>query len=202
MRRAACHYRDKLHFRAARRLCWPVLLLLPLILVACSESGLLPEGFGNRGESLSIILEEIHRLEEIRYEGTDKNHYLLAPTSKDNEFITLRLDVHNVDASSVLLTLDEEASELRGFGTNETFKPLDVYLNSVQVAEAHPTENLYVPFLAGSIEMDGVPGLPQDHSVIGWVVFEVPKGTRLRELKWTEGDTVYLKSGNRPPEEN
>ena len=202
MRRATLRYRDKVHFSAAWRLCWPALLLLPLILVACSDSGLLPEGFGNRGESLTINLEEIHRLQEIRYEGTDENHYLLAPSSKDNEFITLRLDVHNVDSTSVLLTLDEEAAELRGFGTNETYKPLDVYLKSIQVAEAHSAENLYVPFLAGSIEKDGVPGLPQGHSVIGWMVFEVPKGTRLRELKWTEGDTVYLKSGNRPEPEN
>ena len=33
----------------------------------------------------------------------------------------------------------------------------------------------------------------------GWVVFEVPKGLLVREVKWKAGDTIYLRSGIRPP---
>jgi hypothetical protein len=28
--------------------------------------------------------------------------------------------------------------------------------------------------------------------VDGWMVFEAPKGTRFRELRWAAGDTVYV----------
>ena len=172
---------------------WAVATLLSLALVACSGGGLLPVGKGVKGETLIIVIEDIKRVQEVRYQGTDENHYLVFPSSRDNELVVARLNVHNVEATVVRMTVDGEALEVRGFGPNETYRLLNLNPgnedNVKQVESAHPTEDLYVPFIAGAIE------LPQAHSVIGWTVFEVPKGTELRELRWEAGgDTIYISS--------
>ena len=174
------------------RLFWLVFLLAPLVLLACSSGGLLPVGKGAKGETLRISIEEINRVQEIRYQGNDLNHYLVVPSSKDNELVVMRLIVHNSEATRVLMTVDEQAAEVRGFGPDEKYRPLDLTLQNeknVKVAEgSHPSENLFVPFIAGSVE------LPQGYSVVGWIVFEVPNGTRLREMRWEAGDIVYIRS--------
>ena len=157
------------------------------------DGGLLPIGRGGKGETLVIGIEDINRVQEIRYEGTDQQHYLLAPASQENELVVIRLNVHNAQATTIFLTVDESAAELRGFENDESYNPLSLHQIEVNgknlrvVEGSHPAENRYVPFIAGPID------LPQGHSVIGWVVFEVPRGTRLRELKWDAGDTVYIR---------
>ncbi len=104
----------------------------------------------------------------------------------------------------MLMTVDEEAAELRGEGPNEKYGVVDVtpenQVNVSVVEESHPSEDLILPFIAGSIALDGVPGLPQGHSVEGWVVFEVRKGAKLQELRWPAGDNVCipLVPGNDP----
>ena len=60
-----------LHLSARR---WALLLLpIAVILVsaACSESGLLPVGVARQGETLIISIDEIVKLQELRYQGTD-----------------------------------------------------------------------------------------------------------------------------------
>ena len=174
---------------------WPALLLLPLALVACSSSlGGLSVGNGGQGEALIIVVEEIKRLQEIRYQGIDQKHYLVAPSSKDNELLAIRLNVHNKEATTILMTVDEDAVELNGYEAGENYKLLDVTPQNQEIVraveESHPSENRYVPFIAGKV----LGGLPKGHSLIGWVVFEVPKGTSIREMRWGEGDTVYIRS--------
>lgn len=175
------------------RTLWAVAAFLPLVLVACSGGGLLPIGQGVKGETLIIVIEDIKRVQEVRYQGTDENHYLVFPSSRDNELVVVRLNVHNQEATVVQMTVDEEALEIRGFGTNETYRVLNLNPsnpdNVKQVESTHPNEDRYVPFIAGAIE------LPQAHSVIGWTVFEVPKGAELREMRWDAGgDTIFISS--------
>ena len=172
---------------------WAVAALLSLALVACGGGGLLPIGTGVKGETLIVVIEDIKRVQEVRYQGTDQNHYLVFPSSRENELVVARLNVHNVEATVVRMTVDEESLEIRGFGQDETYRLLNLNPgnenNVKQVESSHPTEDLYVPFIAGAIE------LPQANSVIGWTVFEVPKGTELRELRWEAGgDTIFISS--------
>ena len=110
-----------------------------------------------------------------------------------------RIQVHNDDATRILLSIDEDAAELRGFEREERYAPLDLYDlvaltgTNVQVVEGtHPSEDVFVPFLAGPISVGGVDGLPEGHSVTGWMVFEVPKGVKLREMRWGAGDVVFV----------
>ena len=174
-------------------------LLLPLLLMACTDSGSLPIGRGAKGDSLIVTIELVQRVQEIRFLGTDGVHYLVTPQANGNELIAARIQVHNDEATRLLLTVDEEAAELRGFGREERYAPLDMYdLDSLMgthvriVEEGHPSEDRFVPFLAGPISVGGVNGLPQGHSVTGWMVFEAPQGTKLKELRWGAGDVVYV----------
>ena len=145
------------------------------------------------GENLIIGIEDIELVQEVRFQGTDEKHYLVVPSSSDNELVVLRLNVYNQGAAVVQMTVDEEAAELRGVGPTERYKLLDLHRldelsqeNLQVLGDPHPSENLYVPFIAGPIE------LQQGLSVVGWVVFEVPEGTELTELRWSAGDTVCI----------
>ena len=183
---------------ALRRPAFIILPLLVLFLIgACSDSGLLPVGKRSKGSTLIIGIEEITRVHEIRFLGLDQNHYLVVPASSANELVVMRLVVFNQDSTRVVMTVDEEAAQLRGVETNEVYKPLNLYLpgeelagkeNVMVVQESHPAENRYAPIIAGPIE------LPQNNAIDGWMVFEVPKGAKLREMRWDAGDTVFIRS--------
>ena len=175
-----------------RRLAWSVFLLLPLALLACAGDGQLPVGQARAGQTLVISIDEISRVQEVRYRGTDLNHYLIVPTSQDNELVVLRLNVHNAKATRVLMTVDTEAAELRGFEIRETYEIVDVTPTNnenVKLGEGpHPSECLSECFIWGPISLE------QGHSVIGQVLFETPKGTKLKELRWVAGDIVHVRS--------
>lgn len=170
----------------------PGTLLLLLALMACSNGEGLPVGLGKRGNTLILVIEDISRVQEIRYQGTDEKHYLVVPSDANNELVVLKINVFNEKSTRLLITVDEAAAELRGFNRDEDFRLLDPRpenTTNVRMAEGpHPSENLHVPFLIGPFE------LPQGFSVIGWIAFDVPKGLRLREMRWNAGDTIFIRS--------
>ena len=175
-----------------RGLFWSMFLIVPLILVACSGEATLTVGNVGQGDSLIIRIEDIKRLPEIRFEGNDQKHYLIAPSSSDNELVALSLLVYNEEAARLLMTVDETAVQLRNFDFQESYNLLDLTSaneKNVKIVDStHPSENLYVPFIAGPIEV------PHEHQIVGWVVFDVPKGTKLREIRWDAGgDTLYIR---------
>ena len=179
-----------------RKALWPLSIMLLLVLAACSDPGLLTVGEASQGETLIVGIEDIKRVQELRFQGNDEKHYLVVPASRDNELVLLQLNVHNQRSAVVQMIVDEEAAQLRGFGPNERYQLLDLYgldelsEDNLQIVEgSHPSENLYVPFIAGPIL------LPQGEGVVGWVVFEVPKGLKLRMMRWGAGDTVFVGGG-------
>ena len=177
---------------------WLAGLLALAALVACSGAeGLLPVGQAARGEALVIVLEDMRRVPEVRYLGRDAAHYRVAPSNNDQELLVVRLTVYNQGSTTVLMNLNQEAAELRGFGLDEKYRPLDVTptntTNVRKVEDTHPSEGRYMPFLSGIIGTEDSPGLPLNHALDGWMVFEVPIGTPIRELKWQAGDNIFLR---------
>ena len=174
------------------RLLWPLLLLLPLLVLGCSED-ILPVGKARQGDTLIISIDEIKRVLEVRFQGTDLQHYVIAPASQDNELIVIRLNVHNADATTVIMTVDEDAAQLRGFKSGEEYQLLnpdpETNVENIRLVEGpHPAEDRYVPFIRGPVD------LPKGNSLIGWVVFEVPAGLDVESLRWDAGDTVFIRS--------
>ena len=171
----------------------PALAFLILALVACSGGEGLPVGKAFRGDALIVGFEDVKRASEIRYLGLDQKHYLVVPSSLDNELVAIRLNVYNERATKVLIDVSEKTGELRGFGHDEKYGVLDVTpaneVNVKIVETSHPNEDLFVPFISGSME------LLQEFSVVGWIVFEVPKGLKLREMRWESGgDVIFIRS--------
>ena len=157
-------------------------------------AGGIPLGRASKGNTLIISVQDIKRVQEIRYLGGNGLHYLVSPSDPEKQLVALLLIIHNQDAARVIITVDEKAAELGGEGPDDRYGVVDVSPENERnvrvVGETHPSENLLAPFIVGSIEKDGVPGLPQGHSVEGWVVFEAPEGIRLTALRWVAGDIV------------
>ena len=91
------------------------------------------------GDTLTIRLDEYERTQQVRYLGCDGNHYLLTPSSVDNELLMVKLTIWNAKARSVFLTLDAEASELRGTVAQERYTPIDV--DSLKQETPTPTDD-------------------------------------------------------------
>ena len=119
-------------------------------------------------------------------------HYLVTPSSADNELVAINVQVYNREANTVAMEIVGDAVELRGFGIDEAYTLLDVTANNtVNVSttpDSHPSENRYTPFVRGTVS-----NLPLGNSLLGWIIFEIPKGAGLRELKWDTGDTVFIR---------
>ena len=119
-------------------------------------------------------------------------HYLVTPSSPDNELVAINIQVFNREANTVAMEIEGDAVELRGFGIDEAYTLLDVTPNNTvnvsDTPDTHPSENRFTPFVRGV-----VPDLPLGNSLLGWLVFEIPKGAGLRELKWDTGDTVFVR---------
>ncbi len=185
-------------------------VLLALLLLACESSS---PGVGQvvGGDTLIIRLDEYERTQELRYLGCDSNHYVVTPSEATNELLMVKLTVWNDKARSVLLTLDAEASELRGTAAQQRFAPVDI--DAMKQDSATPTEDQIdlerqyarpgarggyyhcakwttspeVQFLQSSVDLE------QGNSLSGWIAYEVPIGTGLREIRWAAGDTVYIR---------
>ena len=174
-------------------------LLIVTVLLACS--GPAPgSGTVAAGDTLTIRMEELDRTNEVRYPGIDEAHYRVMPTNPDNELVMVRLTIWNSKAKNALLTLDSKAAQLRGTEAAEEYTPINVDDLKEEVGKADANESKYarpqpgfpsapptVLFLLGSVD------LPQHNQLSGWMVFEVPKGIELQELRWAAGDTVYLR---------
>ena len=119
-------------------------------------------------------------------------HYLVTPSSPDNELVAINIQVYNRESNTVAMEIEGDAVELRGFGIDEAYTLLDVTPNNTaNVSDApgpHSSDNRFTPFVRGV-----VPDLPLGNSLLGWIIFEIPKGAGLRELKWDTGDTVFVR---------
>ena len=152
----------------------------------------LPLGDGFKGRALIVSIEKMGRVKEVRHLGTDGKHYLVTPSSDANDLVVLQINVHNDEASVILLNfLEPRAVELRVKDSRERFNLLDVTPENVEnvreVPESHPAEDRYSPFLTSAIQ------LPQGHSLLGgWVVFDVPKELEVKQIRWQAGGDVLF----------
>lgn len=172
---------------------WLAVASVAFAFTACAGGEGLPVGKAFRGDTFIVVLEDTQRAAEIRYLGTDSLHYLVVPSSTDKELVAVRLQVYNERATKVLVDVLPETAELRGFAHDEKYNLIDPTPgneDNVQVVPgSHPNEDKFVPFITGSAE------LLQGYSLTGWVLFEVPKGLKLKEIRWESGgDVVFIRS--------
>ena len=191
----------------------PLLLVLLLALGACAETS---AAFGkyHRGKILDINVVSLERMPELRYRTTNAEgqvqHYRITPSSEDMELVLLRIKVENHTATSAIVNVDEQSAELRDF-LRGRYRPMDVNqrIEEVDAPENPGAERLAVCpmpernmggqravcFLWNQTFEDGTSEafeLLRDYGIDGWMVFEAPKETEFRELRWRAGDSLTI----------
>lgn len=195
---------------AARRRLGLSALMVVLLLAEAACSGT-PSNFGRyfRGRTLDLSVVALERLPELRYSTMgpqqEFRHFRLIPSKPEFELVLVRLKVENHTATSAILNVDQQGAELRDFFQGKYF-PLDISLREQggrmeQVADPPGRKGWSVKLIQATPDGQTVPGqgfihgafeLRKDTGVDGWMVFEVPKGTRFRELWWRAGDALTV----------
>ena len=186
------------------------LVALGLIaVVGCSDhSPAIGKFYTGRTLHLSVVAME--RQSEIVYSlpvaQNDSDYYRISPEEPGNELLLLRLKVQNHKATSAIVDIDQSAAELRDF-FHEKYFPIDVKTRPVKlegqevVPRGTPVARCPIDrpsdmcFLWNPTYTDGSTRaleLIQGHGVEGWLIFEVPVDTEIRELRWRAGDGLTI----------
>jgi len=164
-------------------------LLLLLVLVACTTEASPNLGKYFRGRTLDLNVVQIDRVPELRYSTIDPaqvvRHYRLTPQEKGAELVLVHLKVENHTATSAILNVDTQAAELRDFFDQKYF-PIDVASRVEEVPDPPGSKGRSMLFITGQLE------LAMDYGVDGWMVFEAPKGTKFKELRWRALDSLSI----------
>jgi len=170
-------------------------LILILVLGACSEAS---PNFGKafRGRSLNVTIYELQRTDDLRYASTG-SHYRIEPSPEGFELVLLKIEVANHTATSAIVNIDGQAAELHDF-LRGRYYPIDINERAQEVKNP-PTARDEQPadfrFLWNRTFENGESeafDLKNGFGVTGWLVFEAPKDTKFRELRWRAGDSLSI----------
>ena len=172
-----------------------------LLATACSEVSPALSRYYD-GRILTVSVREMKTVSELRYTYTDAErgqlHFLVTPSSADMELAMLRISVGNHKATSAVVNIDEQAAQLLDFANGRYF-PVNVFAVQQEVGPPeNPADEEKVPeflLLWNGEQEDGTRqafNLLQNTSLVGWMLFEVPKDARLRELRWRAGDSLTI----------
>ena len=174
-------------------------LLILISLMACTETS---ANFGKyyRGKTLDVNIVKLERLPELLYSTIDAErapHYFrILPSEDQLELIILRVKVENHTATSAIVNIDSQAAELRDFFQGKYF-PMNVNERVEEIdAPDRRGGDRSVVFLWNKTSQDGTNEaftLPRDFGIDGILVFEAPKDTKFRELRWRAGDTLSIR---------
>lgn len=162
---------------------WVVLGIMCLLVVACA--GTSPtHGQWYPGGPLGINIQELRRVPEVQFQKSDDVHLAIQPED-GHELVILRLFVLNREADKLFMTIDDQSAELRGFN-DDKYLPIDHAVRGKEINDGVDPRKRFQPFIWGQVE------LKKNYKVDGWMVFEVPVGTQLRQLKWITSGPVYI----------
>jgi hypothetical protein len=93
------------------------------------------------------------------------------------------------------VNIDEQAAELLDFFRGR-YRPINVNQRVEEVgAPENPGDERSMVFLWNRTFEDGSSEafeLQKDYGIDGWMVFEVPRETKFRELRWRAGDSLTI----------
>ena len=157
--------------------------LLLLAGLACYRDA--DRGVWTFGEALLINVSNVEEVPQVAY-VEDMNHYVIQPTRPGHNLAVAKLILVNNQSSRTSLLIDETAVYVSGSGSAR-YVPVDPYLQREEVAEALVEEGEFLPFLWGTVELE------QDFQIEGWMIFEVPEKADLRNLFWSQADTIRVR---------
>jgi hypothetical protein len=99
--------------------------------------------------------------------------------------VLVRIKLENHTATSVIVTVDEDAAELRDFAST-IYRPIVVSQRVEETVGPPGPQGRTLVFVQGAFE------LKKDCGVDGWMVFEAPKDTKFREMRWRASDSLSI----------
>ncbi len=163
------------------------------------------------GRTLHVSVAAMERVPELVYTlrlgGERPKYYRVAPEMEDHELLLLRMKVENHKATSVIVDIDQRAAELRDFFHEKYFpinilerpeeidQPEDISRQRVARCPINDQDPRALCFLWNTTRNDGTSQafeLVQGFGVDGWLVFEVPIDSEIRELRWRAADGLTI----------
>lgn len=167
-------------------------LALAVLAAACRGSPSKGQWFGS--DSLMINLEVLQRVSEVRY-SDGVSHWVVRPKDANNELVVARLDVRNRAAAKVFMDVNPDTVLLRD-GKYVDYKAVNPFEQRTEVSASSADETKFVPFIWGPVELPQecptATGEMQACRLYGWVIFEMPKGSKFTQMQWRTGDTVFM----------
>lgn len=162
------------------------------------------------GRTLHVSVAAMERAADLQYsipaaDGATQRHFRLTPAEPEQEFLLLRIQVQNHRATSAIVSIDGKAAELRDFFQGKYF-PVNVNDRAEETAAPERVDRLRAArcpiqqpndlcFLWNASFTDGSDqafDLQKGFGIDGWMIFEVPKDTQIRELRWRAGDSLSI----------
>ena len=187
-------------------------LVLALALLAAAACAEVSPAVGKFyvGRTLHVSVAAMERAPELVYvlpatgDATPR-HYRMTPLEPEQEFVLLRVKVQNHRATSAIVSIDEKAVELRDFFQGKYF-PVNVNDRAEETDEPERVDQLRTArcpiqqpndlcFLWNASFTDGTDrafDLQKGFGIDGWMIFEVPQDTEIRELRWRAGDSLSI----------
>ena len=143
------------------------------------------------GRTLFIRSEKPKTQEVLYYTGLDVNaelrNWQLLPAGTGTELALIEITVINQTSGSVSMVVDRGAAELR-LEDGLLVRPIDIVSGVTPVETTDPRLNVpgFIP-IWGSFELN------KDQQITGWLVFEVPKGSSFKDMRWKASDSATVR---------
>ncbi len=202
-----------LHTPSALPILVAFVALILLAIAGCSEvSPAIGKYYTGRTLHLSVVAmdREPEVIYSLHRSGVAPKYFRIAPLQGDRELLLLRVKVENHKATSAIVSIDQNAAEIRDF-FHEKYFPLDVMARPEEIEAPEDISGqriarcpLQAPtdlcFLWNASVFDESIGenkprafeLLQGFGVDGWLIFEIPKEAEIRELRWRAGDGLTI----------
>ena len=135
------------------------------------------------GRGLTMNVADLQVVDGLIYQDLDLGYYSVGPAQPGHHFVVARVTIWNNRSGLLSLNIDAESGTLEGM-EREKGLPVDPYERRVRLDAPPAALSPYLPFLWGPSD------LPQDFNIAGWMVFEVPDGAEIVQLRWEQVDSL------------
>ncbi len=158
-----------------------VTALAAILTAACGEEQLTSVTLAGRGLTMNVA--ELQEVDGLIYQDTDGDYFNVGPVQPGHHFVVARVTIWNNRSGLLSLNINEETGTLEGT-EREKALPVNPYERRVKLAAPPAALSPHLPFLWGPS------ALPQDFNIAGWMVFEVPDGAEIVQLRWEQVDSL------------
>ena len=188
--------------RMTPRVMW-LTLLAPLMILAAACGNTVPVGEWFFGQTLAINIQDLQRVQELRYTAEDKQ-WVVRPTRDGYEIAAVQLSVRNRQAAVSILSIGKESLRMSDdkfldYNAVDPFtQRMEVAASADPIGGASPILDKHVPFIWGPVDLpqqcfNTTTNVIEGCELKGWVLFEIPKDVGVSQVVWETSDVIYIR---------